>query len=245
MKRNLYFQICRRILLVFLLYTLCRFVFYLYNYDLYSERTFSQLLTVFIGGMRFDVTAIIYTNMLYFLMFLIPFKFRYSITYQTVGKYIYLITNSFALLTNCMDTVYFRNTFRRTTLSIFREFSNGEKIGAIVADALIRNWYLALVWLAMIALMAWRYGKPVDKSSIQTDNPRVYYTACTLGMLAGFFIGGALARFFVYIHPEILSLLVGAAFLGLGYYMIRKSEGKRPKNRYQPKAVELVKRFGE
>jgi len=188
MKNNLYFQIFRRILLVWILYTLCRLVFYLYNSDLYNKLTFSQLGIIFAGGMRFDITAIIYTNLLFFLMFLIPFKFRYNLIYQAVGKYVYLVTNSFALLTNCMDTVYFRNTYRRTTLSIFQEFSNGEKIGAIIGNAIISNWYLALFWFAMIALLAWRYGKPVDKSSIRIGKPQLYYPLCTLEMAAGFLL---------------------------------------------------------
>ena len=182
MKYNLYFQLIKRILIVFLLFTLCRFVFYLYNLDLYHDRTWSQLLTIFTGGLRFDATAIFFINLVYLVMFLIPFKFRYNTTYQTVGKYIYWITNGFALLINCMDTVYFRNTFRRTTLSVFREFSNDEKIGAVFVDAFIQNWYLAVFLIAAIALMVWRYGKPLDKSSILICTPWKYYATGALGM---------------------------------------------------------------
>ncbi len=175
-------------MIVFLLFTLCRLVFYIYNHDLYNERAFGQLLTIFIGGLRFDATAIIYTNLLYLMMFLIPFRIRYNLTYQAVGKYIYFITNGFALLLNCMDTVYFRNTLRRTTLSVFKEFSNDEKIGNIFAGAFVENWYLVLFFIGIIVLMVRCYGKPSDSSSTLIRNPWAYYPACTLGMVVCFTI---------------------------------------------------------
>lgn len=182
LSNNLDIQLIKRIFIVFLLFTLCRLVFYLFNHDLYHDRTLNQLWVIFAGGLRFDATAIIYINLVYLLMFLIPFKFRYNTTYQMVGKYLYFVTNGFALLINCMDTVYFRNTLRRTTFSVFREFSNNEKIGAVFADAFIQNWYLAIFGIAAIALMVWRYGKPFDRSSILIRNPYIYYSGNTLKM---------------------------------------------------------------
>jgi len=191
-KGNLYFQHVRRILVVYLLYTLCRLVFFWYNHDLYSGRTFTQLLVIFSGGLIFDTTAIFYTNVLYILMFLLPFRFRYNRTYQSVAKYLYFVTNGITLAANCMDTAYFPFTFRRTTFNIFREFSNDENIGGIFAKALVENWYLALFFAGLIVLMIWRYGRPLEKSSIQIKNPLIYYPLSTLWLLlgAGVMIGG-------------------------------------------------------
>ena len=184
-RGNLYFQLVRRILLIYLLYTLCRLAFYWYSHDLYGGRTFSQLLTMFIGGMRFDTTAILYTNVLYILMFLLPFRFRYNRTYQSVGKYIYFITNGITLAANCMDTVYFRFTLRRTTFDVFREFSHGENLGGIFAKALVENWYLALFFIGLMVLMVWRYGRPLEKPSIHIRKSLVYYPLCTVWLVLG------------------------------------------------------------
>ncbi len=185
LKGNLHVQLIKRILVIYLLFTLCRLVFYWYNIDLYRERTFGQLMTIFVGGLRFDTTAILYTNILYILMFLIPFRFRYHRIYQTVGKYVYFITNGIALAANCMDTVYFRFTMRRTTFDIFREFSHGENIGGIFSNAFVENWYLVLFFIGLIALMVWCYGRPVDKSSIILRNPFLYYPICCIGLALG------------------------------------------------------------
>jgi len=152
---------------------------------MYSERTFGQLLTMFVGGLRFDTTAILYTNVLYITMFLLPFRFRYNLTYQSIAKYIYFITNGIALLMNCMDTVYFRNTFRRTTLNIFNEFSNNEKLGAIFTDAIIQNWYLTLFFIISIVLLVWSYGKYTNKQYIPKFNLLKYYALAVLTMFIG------------------------------------------------------------
>jgi phosphoglycerol transferase MdoB-like AlkP superfamily enzyme len=184
-KSNLYFQLVRRILVIYILYTLCRLVFYWYNHDLYSGRTFSQLLTIFVGGMRFDTTAILYTNVVYILMFLLPFRFRYNRTYQTATKYLYFVTNGITLAANCMDTVYFPFTLRRTTFNIFKEFSNGENLGGVFASAIIENWYLALFFIGLIAFMIWRYGRPLVKTSVRISSPLVYYPLSTFWMALG------------------------------------------------------------
>ena len=191
-KGNLYFHLIRRILLIYVLYTLCRLSFYGYNHDLYSGRTFSQLLTIFSGGLIFDTTAIFYTNVLYIIMFLLPFRFRYQRAYQTAAKYIFFITNGLTLAANCMDTVYFRFTLRRTTFNVFREFSHGENLVGIFAKAIADHWYLALFFIGMIVFMVWRYGRPLEKSSILVKKSLLYYPLCTLWLAlgAGVMIGG-------------------------------------------------------
>ena len=182
---NLYFQLIRRILVVYLLYTLCRLVFFWYNHDLYGSRTFVQLFAIFSGGLLFDTTAILYTNLAYILMFLLPFRFRYKRAYQTAAKYLYFIANSITLAANCMDTVYFRFTFRRTTFNVFREFSNGENLGGVFSSALMENWHLALFFVGLIVFMVWRYGKPLEKSSIRIRNRLMYYPLCTVWLALG------------------------------------------------------------
>ena len=62
-------------------------------------------------------------------------------------------------------------------------------------------------------------------------------------LVLGIFAGSLLSRVFVYINPEILSVLCGVFALGLSFLLIRKNEGKFHKPKYQPKAVEIVTRF--
>jgi arylsulfatase A-like enzyme len=185
LKENLYFRLIGRILVIYLLYTLCRLAFYWYNHDLYAGRSLGELLTIFLGGLMFDTTAILYTNVLYILMFLLPFRFRYNHRYQSVGKYLYFITNGITLAANCMDTVYFRFTLRRTTFNVFREFSHGENLGGIFTKTIVENWYLALFFIGLIVLMVVCYGRPLVKPSARNLHPLIYYPLCTVWLALG------------------------------------------------------------
>ncbi len=203
LKGNLYFQLIKRILVIFFLYALCRLVFFIFNFDLYKDRTLSQILTMFAGGLRFDTTAILYTNSLYILMFLIPFKFRYNRIYQIMGKSLYLVINGIALAANCIDIVYFRFTMRRSTFDVFKEFEGNTNIDKIFAHAFIDYWPILLFFIGIIVLMVLFYGSRVDKSSIRIQNQRIYYWTCSGACLLGIFIiiFGIRGSFKEHVHP--------------------------------------------
>ncbi len=188
LKGNLYAQLIKRILVIYLLFTLCRLAFYWCNIDLYKEKTFGQLVNIFVGGLRFDTTAIFYTNALYILMFLIPFKFRYDKTYQTVGKYLYFIANGIALAANCMDIAYFPFTMRRTTFAVFTEFKDNDNLGSVFANAFVDYWYLVIVFIVLILLMIYMYGPSLTVSSVRIKNRAIYYPAAFAALLSGLFI---------------------------------------------------------
>ncbi len=174
--------------MIYFLYTLCRLAFYLFNAGWYGDRTFGQLLHIFIGGLRFDGTAIMYTNVLYILMFLLPFKFRYNKGYQTVGKYIYFIVNGIALAANCSDIVYCRFTMRRTTFDVFEEFAGNSNIGNVFGHAFVDYWPVLLFFIGLIVLMVLFYGPYVDRSSVRVRMPRAYYSVGSAIFLFGVLI---------------------------------------------------------
>lgn len=179
-RGNIFIQLIRRLLVVFLLYQLCRLVFLAYNYDFYRERTFEELVRIFLGGLKFDTTAIFYLNSVYMLMMLLPFKFRYNRVYQTVGKYIYFVMNGVGLAANCADTVYFRFTLQRTTFSVFREFGNEDNLMGIFAEAMLTNWYLVLFFLALMVVLVLGYGRRLpERSVVQFRSNVLYYPVST------------------------------------------------------------------
>ena len=59
-------------LLVMLLYSISRLFFYWVNIDLYPNVSAQHLLEMLAGGMRFDLTALLYLNSLYLLLALLP-----------------------------------------------------------------------------------------------------------------------------------------------------------------------------
>lgn len=175
-KGNLYSVLVWRFLLLMILFSACRILFFLFNKDFFPNTTFSGLTTILWGGLQFDTTAILYTNILYFFLFLIPFTFRYNAVYQSILKYFFLITNSLAIGSNCADIIYFQFTMRRTTASVFSEFKNEENFGSLIPKFITDYWYIFLIWILLTVILVLLYRK-IEKPSIQKGfkNRAVYF----------------------------------------------------------------------
>ena len=77
---------------------------------------------MFWGGLRFDLSAIVYTSLLLTTLSLLPLPQAYSRGYQRMLTGLYRIVTSLAIILNLGDVVYYRFTLKRTTLAVFEEF---------------------------------------------------------------------------------------------------------------------------
>ena len=156
-------RLLNNLLLVYLLYMLCRVVYVLEFWDIYSagwsQLSLGSLIT---GGLRFDTSAIIYTNLLYILLVLIPLPRRWTATkgYQLSLKILFVVVNALMLILNLVDTVYSRYTGRRTTWTFFSEFQNENNLGSIFGIELLNHWYLVLIGIAFILALVYLYRYP-------------------------------------------------------------------------------------
>jgi phosphoglycerol transferase MdoB-like AlkP superfamily enzyme len=142
-----------RLLILYLLYTLSRIGFYVYNSAFFPDIEVSQLMQILAGGLRFDTTAIVYTNLLLILLHVIPFNFRYNTKYQSVLKFLFFAVNGVALAVNCSDFVYYRFTLKRTTGEIFSLFQTEENLGRVFLKSMVLYWGVTLFWLFLMLLM--------------------------------------------------------------------------------------------
>ena len=146
------------LLVVYIAYTLCRAIFLTLNWSLYAGTlTWSHGLELFGAGLLFDTPAILYTNAVILLMFLLPLHVKERPAYYRVARWIYTIVNSIAVYINLMDCVYFPFTGKRTTASVFAEFSNestGEML-KIFGGQFLSHWYLVL----LAGLVTWAFWK--------------------------------------------------------------------------------------
>ena len=147
--------------LAYVAYGLCRVAFVLENWKTYadslSENSFSDLLT---GAWMFDTSAILYTNILYVVLMLFPQHWKERDAWQRVAKWVFVIVNGLCVVMNLVDAVYFQYTGRRTTVTVFNEFSNEGNLGGIVGVELLNHWYLVLAGLLIIAMLWVLYVRP-------------------------------------------------------------------------------------
>lgn len=149
-----------RFAIVMAIYTVSRVLFYLINADLFSETTYKGLLIIMGGGIRFDLSALLFINALYILSQLIPFRFRYKIIYQKITNYFFLVTNSVFVAINTGDIIYYRFIFKRTTGSVIDNFAQETNLGKLFFRFIfIDYWYLTILFIALVWLMSWLFNK--------------------------------------------------------------------------------------
>lgn len=143
------------LLIVMAIYTLSRVFFYWINIDLYPNVDNAHLMEMIMGGWRFDLTALLYLNLLYILLILLPLpvQIRNNKQYIRVTNYSFYIPNIIGLIANTMDMVYVRFTDRRTTCTLFTEFQNDGNLAQIILQAAGQYWYVTLFGIAIIALL--------------------------------------------------------------------------------------------
>ncbi|QKG79648.1 LTA synthase family protein [Tenuifilum thalassicum] len=165
LRGNIYLMLIWRFTLVMLIFSVCRVLFYLFNTDFFANVTLSSFLRMMAGGLWFDSSALIYTNLLYLFIYLLPFTFRYNRWVEKTLKYLYVITNSIAIGANLADIIYFRFTLRRTTSTLFSEFKHESNFGSLIPKFIADYWYIFLIWVALTAVLVIFYGKvkPIKK----------------------------------------------------------------------------------
>lgn len=156
-------------------FMLCRVIFLVANLSYFPDITFSKILLIFKGGLLFDISAIVYTNVLYILLMAFPIHFKERAKFQKIVKWLFVITNGIAVVANLIDVVYFRFTARRTTASVFSEFSHENNISSIITKGVISNWYLTIIGILLIWGL-WKLYRTAGLNQ-RPKNLIIYYAA--------------------------------------------------------------------
>nr|PZN50112.1 MAG: hypothetical protein DIU61_15735 [Bacteroidota bacterium] len=202
----MYRHLLLSLLLMMALYSLCRIGFYLYNTSFFPDMTTGNLLYLMLGGLKFDLSAILYTNALFILLLIIPLNYRFNAGFKKGLGIWFLVTNGIALAMNVADIIYYRFTLRRTTADIFRQFEHETNLGSLFVRFLFDYWYATLFFVALVVIMVMAY-KRLDYSGPQVQRPLSYYgggVICMLGIVY-LTIGGMRGGFRESTRPITLS----------------------------------------
>jgi len=206
LKGNIYSALAQRLLLMMVLLSICRIGFYLFNISFFPGMSFFNLMYLLWGGIRFDLVTLLYANMLFILLMLLPLDVRFTKWYQSILKYLFFVTNGVALAANVSDFIYYRFTLRRTTADVFRQFENETNMFGLWFKFLIDYWYAVLFWVALMIVLVVLYNK-ISIQGPQMKRKPVYYIAGTLAipLIAYLIVGGIRGGFLHSTRPITLS----------------------------------------
>lgn len=138
----------KRLLLILLIYQLSRILFFWSNKFIFQ----SAVLGEFIGGLRFDLSAIFYTNALIIIGHTLPGNFKYKKTYQFILKLLFFVINAIFIATNFIDVEYFKFTSRRSTFSLITATGMEGDIVRLIPVFLKSYWWLFLGFILTLIL---------------------------------------------------------------------------------------------
>ena len=194
------------LLLVYIVYFLARMIYLLENWSFLAQGlTFSHFMEMLGGGLVFDTSAILVTNIPYIVLMLLPVHYKETAVYQKICRALFLVVNGLALAVNLCDAVYFPYTMRRTTTTVFNEFSNENNLGGIFLTEALHHFYLII---AFVVLM-WALYKCYQTTKLKAKE-LVWWqydvaTLLSLAAFAPFVVAGIRGGFTTAVRPITIS----------------------------------------
>lgn len=213
--------LAKRLLLLVVIFQLCRIAFYFANYSYFNSTAAIDVLIAFFAGLRFDLSTIISINFIFIFIHIIPGLWFYNKNAQLVLKILFLVVNIPAILLNCVDLEYFKFQGKRTTADLFHLFGMGEDMKNTIPKMIVDFWYVLLIFLVLVILLIYGYNR--IRVGISTAEPVKKLKALLLciGMLALAIVGSrggiqykplgimAAAR---YTKPQLVPLVLNTPF---------------------------------
>lgn len=173
---NEYKVLAYRLLLAYLFFTVARILFVFHNINsLHINKTSIEgILLLFFYGLKFDTVSIIYLNILFIILSLIPLKGITNKKYQTGLFYLYFIPNTIGLALNCVDIIYYKFTLTRSTSRIFESIENETNKTELFTGFFIDYWYVFVYFFALLGLWIYLYKRVKPKQKEYVINTKYY-----------------------------------------------------------------------
>lgn len=215
----------KRLLWVFVCYTLCRVLFFALNHSYFQAMLAGDFAGICFYGLRFDAFSILAINSLFILLSILPFSFTFNRRYQLALEWLFLVSNAIGLLLNFIDFAYFPFTQKRTTWDVFNMTLGGQaEIGKLLPLFLKDFWHVVLLYILCI----WGLTNRYNRIRLVSGEPYVYTTRNVVNYIISFIamtaitvlgIRGGTQRVPIgivdggkYVKPQYVPLLINTPF---------------------------------
>ena len=189
-------------LLAYIAYGIARIVYMLENWSYFSH---SLTFEVIQGALVFDTAAILVTNIPYVVLMLLPLHWKETNLWHRICQTVFVTVNTFALVINLADAVYFPYTLRRTTTTVFGEFQNENNISSIILTESLHHWYLFILTALMVWALWHFYASPRLNWKRLSWWRYDLTTLLSLAAIAPFVVAGIRGGFATAVRPITIS----------------------------------------
>jgi phosphoglycerol transferase MdoB-like AlkP superfamily enzyme len=162
----------KKIALAFLVFSLCRLLFYLFNLSSFPG---SFPFEVFVYGLRFDYLSIAYLFSPFIILSVLPFGFKQNRSYKFITKISFHLGNTIGIALNLIDTGYYPFSIKRSTADLFHFLGTGNDFGNMLPTYIKDFWHLFLVLLLLVVFTEFIYRKFDHFTSSQSLNTKSFF----------------------------------------------------------------------
>ncbi|MBY0245276.1 MAG: sulfatase-like hydrolase/transferase [Sphingobacteriaceae bacterium] len=155
-----------RLLLAYFFYFIARIIFVVFNPNLFAINGVVDFLSLSFYGLAFDTTAIIYVNLLFIVLSVLPLWVNTQKWFQKYLMFIYFFTNFIAYAFNFVDVIYYRFSKTRTTIGTFDLLENEQNKVSLFTHFLLTYWYVLFIFIALCLLWIWLYQQVKTNTEI-------------------------------------------------------------------------------
>jgi phosphoglycerol transferase MdoB-like AlkP superfamily enzyme len=189
---NYIISLFKRLVTILFIFFVLRILFYLFNFSRFDQNGFGEIIRIFYGGLRFDISAIFYFNFLIVLMCLVPFSFRRDRWYKITLKSVFYLFNIAAFVLALVDIEYFQYNNKRLTIDFWFIVDEGQ---GMLWQYIKDFWYLLIVLICFILLIEYFYRKSEHTRLMFKEHFLTQVLIFTIGMLLAFcFARGSLTK---------------------------------------------------
>ncbi|MBL6649352.1 MAG: sulfatase-like hydrolase/transferase [Flavobacteriaceae bacterium] len=158
-RLDIYRVLILRISIAYIFYFFARVLFYFYNSNMIIIESVQEFFYLCYIGLTFDTSAILYSNILFILISLIPFRNYSSESFQKNMMILYFTTNLITYSTNFFDFIYYRFSQSRLTTRVFDILENETNKMSLAGSFIYNYWHVFIFFFVMVFLWINLYKK--------------------------------------------------------------------------------------
>lgn len=180
-----------RIFLAYVFYQIARLLFWFFNKSLIKVDNISEYLNLAYHGFAFDTTAILYMNMLFIFLSLVPIIINTRKGYQKILFWLYFVTNGIAYAMNFGDFVYYKFSQTRLTSAALEVAKHESNIFKVFTASVVEHPFVIIWFVVLMTLWVFLYKRfKVDDKKPSKLIPYFAWSIVTLSAFGVLIVGG-------------------------------------------------------
>jgi phosphoglycerol transferase MdoB-like AlkP superfamily enzyme len=147
------------LLVLYLIYFICRILFFLFNHSFFEATGISEFLKISFYGLRFDSFSIFALNSLFILLSIIPGSHFFRKKFQKALKIIFISTNTIGILLNSIDYAYFPFIKKRSGADLIHQVGGQTDMAKLLPQYVKDFWWVLMLVLFTSLLMTFLYKR--------------------------------------------------------------------------------------